>query len=186
MRRILIPLTLACTLAFAACGDDKSADSTTASTAAAGSTSAAPTSIASTTGALPSSSTASTSAATASTAGSGASGAVADAAGQAWSVAFDSNVGFDEKSKYIEDAEALRPTIEAYTQAGSAMGGITLAPTNVVVDGTTATVTYDVMFGTRSAYQGQTGTISLVDGNWVVARADFCSFMASARNACPA
>jgi iron complex transport system substrate-binding protein len=66
------------------------------------------------------------------------------------------------------------------------MGGITLEPTDVVVDGETATVTYDVMFGGSAAYTALTGSISLIDGTWVVSRAEFCGFMASARNACPA
>ena len=70
--------------------------------------------------------------------------------------------------------------------AGDAMGGITLVPTDVVADGDAATVTYDVMFGDTAAYTALTGTIPLVDGTWVVSRAEFCGFMASARNACPA
>jgi iron complex transport system substrate-binding protein len=108
-----------------------------------------------------------------------------DAAAAAWSLAFDSSVGFDEKAPHVEDAEALRSTIESYTDAGAAMGGITLVPTDVVVNGDAATVTYDVMFGDSAAYTDLSGLISLVDGTWVVSRAEFCGFMASARNACP-
>lgn len=108
------------------------------------------------------------------------------AAADAWALVFDSTVGFDDKAMHMEDAEALRETVDAYTAAGDAMGGITLAPTAVVVDGDVATVTYDVMFGTSPAYADQEGTISLVDGTWVVSRDEFCGFMASARNACPA
>jgi iron complex transport system substrate-binding protein len=66
------------------------------------------------------------------------------------------------------------------------MGGITLVPTDVVVDGDSATVTYDVMFGASAAYTDLSGLISLVDGTWVVSRTEFCTFMASARIACPA
>jgi iron complex transport system substrate-binding protein len=66
------------------------------------------------------------------------------------------------------------------------MGGISLAPTAVAVDGDTATVTYDVMFGDRAAYSDLEGVITLVDGTWVVPRAEFCSFMSSARISCPA
>ena len=99
---------------------------------------------------------------------------------------FDSSVTYDDKAAHIEDAEALRATIDAYTAAGEPMGGITLAPTAVVVDGEAATVTYDVMFGDTAAYTALTGMIDLVDGTWVVSREEFCSFMTSARNACPA
>jgi len=55
-----------------------------------------------------------------------------------------------------------------------------------VIAGDTATVTYDVMFGESAAYTALTGEITNVDGTWTVSRSEFCSFMASARNACPA
>ena len=99
---------------------------------------------------------------------------------------FDSAVGFDDKAIHVEDSEALRSTIEAYTAAGDAMGGITLAPTEVVVTGDTAAVTYDVLFGDTAAYTALTGEIALIDGTWTVSRTEFCGFMASARNPCPA
>lgn len=108
------------------------------------------------------------------------------AAADAWSVVFDSNATFADKAANLEDAEALRPTIESYTAAGSAMGGISLEPTAVTIDGETATVAYDVLFGGTAAYTDQTGTLDMIDGVWVVPRSEFCSFMASARNPCPA
>lgn len=110
----------------------------------------------------------------------------ASAAADAWSLVFDSGVAFADKAANLEDAAALQATIEAYTAAGSAMGGITLVPTDVVVDGDTATITYDVMFGETVAYSALEGTIARIDGTWVVARDEFCGFMASARTACPA
>jgi iron complex transport system substrate-binding protein len=99
---------------------------------------------------------------------------------------FDSTVTFADKAAHMEDADALQATVESYTTAGSAMGGISLVPTDVVIDGDTATVTYDVMFGESAAYTALTGEISNVAGTWTVSRAEFCSFMVSARNACPA
>jgi iron complex transport system substrate-binding protein len=110
----------------------------------------------------------------------------AAAASDAWSLVFDSSVTFDDKAPHVEDAVALRSTIDAYTAAGDAMGGITLVPNEVVVAGDIATVTYDVTFGGTAAYTALTGEIELIDGTWVVSRAEFCGFMASARNACPA
>ena len=62
---------------------------------------------------------------------------------------FDSTVPFEEKAPNLENAESLRTAAEAYSAAGSAMGGITLDPTSVVVNGDEATVTYDVLFGVR-------------------------------------
>jgi len=108
--------------------------------------------------------------------------AVADA----WTLVFDSTVAFEDKAAHMEDADALQGTVESYTEAGSAMGGISLVPTVVAIDGDSATLTYDVMFGEETAYTALEGEMTLVDGVWVVSREEFCSFMASARNACPA
>jgi iron complex transport system substrate-binding protein len=66
------------------------------------------------------------------------------------------------------------------------MGGISLAPTAVAVDGDAATITYDVLFGETAAYTALEGVIARIDGVWTVGRDEFCTFMASARNACPA
>jgi iron complex transport system substrate-binding protein len=122
----------------------------------------------------------------------GETGPVTDASGDVeqqvtdvWTLVFDSDVPFTDKATHIEDADALRPTIETYTENGSMMGGISLRPTEVAVSGDSATVTYDVLFGDTVAYDAITGEIALVDGTWVVPRAEFCSFMASARIDCP-
>ena len=110
----------------------------------------------------------------------------AQAAADAWSAVFDSTVAFDDKAEHLEDAASLQATVESYATAGSAMGGISLEPTDVVIEGDTATVTYDVLFGGTAAYTAQSGTLTRIDGVWTVAKDEFCSFMASARNPCPA
>lgn len=46
------------------------------------------------------------------------------AAADAWATVFDSNIAYADKSALIEDAEALQATVESYTTAGVAMGGI--------------------------------------------------------------
>ncbi|MFN3216857.1 MAG: iron-siderophore ABC transporter substrate-binding protein [Acidimicrobiales bacterium] len=124
------------------------------------------------------------SAAPAGDAAAGAGGGETEAAAAAWSVVFDSTTSFEDKAPHLEDADALASTIEAYTEAGSMMGGISLAPTDVTVEGDTATITYDVLFGENPAYGDQTGEMTLVDGVWTVSRDEFCGFMASARNPC--
>ena len=109
----------------------------------------------------------------------------ADAAALAWTTAFDSTTGFDAKAAVIADAEALRPTIEAYTPAGEAVGGITLEPTDVVDHRATPRRSR-----TRSSSPAPARTPSRrarsqrVDGVWVVSRDEFCGFMAMARNPC--
>ncbi len=65
------------------------------------------------------------------------------------------------------------------------MGGITIIPTDVVVSGPVATITYDIAFAGQTAYGGQTGAVTQTDGAWTVTRDQFCAFMALARTACP-
>jgi|GEM_PF-166438 len=109
----------------------------------------------------------------------------AERASAAWQSVFDSSVEFGDKSVHLAEADALAETVAAYTTAGEGFGGISLVPTDVTVDGSTAEITYDVNFGENPAYSDQTGTIELVDGVWTVSRDEFCSFMSSARVACP-
>lgn len=179
--RTLITLAAAATLVLAACGGDDD-DDTAATEPAAAETTASP---------------ATTAAAAASTAPAAdttvaAGGYVvgadpeADAAALAWTTAFDSAVPFDDKAPFIEGAADLRPTIDAYAATGTQMGGITLAPTDVVVSGPVATITYDIHFAGQPAYSGQTGAVTRTDGAWIITRDQFCAFMALARTACPA
>jgi iron complex transport system substrate-binding protein len=200
--RTLSTLTLAGALALAACGDDgDSAAETTAAAAtteAVGTTEAPEPTDAPTTTARPTTTVApATPATTATTATTATASTIpatsgyvpgadpdADAAALAWTTAFDSTTGYDAKAVVIADAEALRPTIEAYTPAGEVVGGITLEPTNVVITGDTAAITYKVLFAGTSPYPEQDGTVQRVDGVWVVARDQFCGFMAMARNPC--
>jgi len=211
--RTLSTLTFAGALALAACGgdDDDAASDTTAAltdvvtaeiveavetTGASETTEAAATTDApattratSTTAATTTAAPTSTTTVTPSTIPS-ASGYVpgadpdADAAALAWTTAFDSSLGYDAKAATIADAEALRPTIEAYTPAAAVVGGITLEPTDVVITGDTAAITYKVLFAGTSPYPEQEGTVQRVGGAWVVGRDEFCGFMTMARNPC--
>jgi iron complex transport system substrate-binding protein len=109
-----------------------------------------------------------------------------EAVAAAYAAVFDSAVSFDQKAPYLVDAEALRPTVEAYAAAGQRFGGIKLVPTAVTTSGPTAAVTYDVLFGTTTQYRALQGSAIQEGGGWKVTRAEFCSFMASARTPCPA
>ena len=104
---------------------------------------------------------------------------------QAYRVVFDSRVPFDEKVPYLEDAEQLRDVFERYVNAAQMFGGIYLDPTAVEIDGDTAEVTYNVMFGEQAAYSDLAGDAVRIDGVWSVTRARFCAFMSSARVSCP-
>jgi hypothetical protein len=120
------------------------------------------------------------------TAGDGALEGDEAAAAEVWALVFDSDVPFADKAAHIEGAADLEATHTAYVGAAEMVGGrIQLEPTAVDLAGDTATVTYDVLFAGNVAYEDLTGEITLVDGTWVVPRASFCSFMSSARTACP-
>jgi hypothetical protein len=75
------------------------------------------------------------------------------------------------------------PTAEASAAAALRFGGIRLVPTAVAITGENAVVTYDVLFGT-TPYQGLDGAAVKQGGAWKVTRAEFCSFMSSARTPC--
>ena len=70
-------------------------------------------------------------------------------------------------------------------QGATRFGGFKLEPTAVEIDGDTATVTYNVLFGDAVQYTDQTGTLTLIDGVWQVSRSEYCGFLASARTPCP-
>ncbi|MEM9514196.1 MAG: hypothetical protein AAGA42_05000 [Actinomycetota bacterium] len=194
MRR-LTAVVAAGALLLAACGDDDSEGSadTTAASSTAAPTTAAPTTAAPTTAApttaAPTTAAPTTAAPTTAAATSAPSepgGGDDEAAATAWALVFDSTASFDQKAPHLADADALAATVEAYAATGDGFGGITLVPTAVVVDGDSAAITYDVEFGGNPAYGDQQGTLTRVDGVWVVGRDEFCSFMASARVGCEA
>jgi iron complex transport system substrate-binding protein len=172
MRRALLTLTIAGALALAACGGDDDAAPTTVSTTVAETTTT----------------TAATTSTTTIAAGGYTPGADpdADAAVQAWTTVFDSSLAFEAKAAHIADAAALQATIDGYTHAGQAVGGIALVPTAVEVTDDSAAITYDVTFAGQPAYADQSGTIQRVGDTWKVGREEFCGFMAAARNPCPA
>ena len=187
-------LALAGTLAvvvLASCGstgDDGATSSATdaaaVATTAAPDTTAAPATTAAPTTAAP------TTAAPATTAAA-AGGAIVlgadpevDAVVAAYSAVFDSAVPFEQKQAFLPDAAVLRPTLDKYATTGAAFRGIKLQPTAVTIDGDTASVTYDVLFGGKPAYEALTGTAVRQNGAWVVTREEFCGFMSSARTPC--
>lgn len=116
---------------------------------------------------------------------SGGDGAAEEAVELAYLTVFDSEVPFDEKLPFLEDAEQLRSTFESYADAAERFGGISLEPTSVVINGDEADVTYDVLFGGSAAYSDMSGDAVLREGVWMVTRARFCAFMSSARVSCP-
>ena len=78
----------------------------------------------------------------------------------------------------------MEATLAAYATAGQQLGGVTLEPTKVDIAASVATVTYDIEFAGKPAYQAQTGTLAQAGSGWIVTTAQFCSFMSLARTPC--
>lgn len=102
----------------------------------------------------------------------------------AWAVVFDSSVDFADKAPHMEDAAALESSNDAYAASAAGLGGVSLEPTAVEINGDEATVAYNVLFGGTAAYTDLTGEIQRVNGTWTVSREVYCGFLASARTPC--
>ena len=179
-RAWLVILVLA--LVAAACGSDEAADAggaATDTTVAATTTTAAP----ATTTTAP----ATTTTTTAAPEGGIVAGADAevDAVVLAYTVALDSVSTYEEKVPYIDDPSGLEDTVAEYLKTGESMGGIGVLPTAVAIDGDTAVVTYDLLFGGNPTYPDLTGDAVKTADGWKITRAGFCSLMSSARVGCP-
>ena len=101
-------------------------------------------------------------------------------------VAFDSTTDFDTKLPYVDDLDGLEETVVKYMEQGEAMGGVTIVISDVVINGETADVLYDLMFNNRPIYPDLPGTATLTADGWKVPRTEFCGMMSSARVPCPA
>ena len=108
----------------------------------------------------------------------------AEAAMAAFALVYDSDAAWEDKAPHLENAASLEASNAGYREGAQSSGGISLKPTSSTIDGTVATVIYDVFFGDSPAYTGLDRTISLLDGVWVVSEADYCDFLASARTPC--
>jgi len=109
-----------------------------------------------------------------------------DAIVLAFQMAFDSESTYELKAPYIEDPSGLEDTVTRYLETGTAMGGIGVAVTAVTIEGDTAKVTYDLLFGGNPTYPNLSGDAVKTADGWQVPRKMFCSLMASARVGCPA
>ncbi len=108
-----------------------------------------------------------------------------DAVVATYEIVFSSKTGYDEKEPYLDDPTGLEETVAKYQETGESMGGVELAPTSVVINGDSADVTYDLLFGGTPTYPDLTGDAVLIDGTWKITRDMFCAMMASARVGCP-
>ncbi len=188
MNRRLLSLVLGFALVAAACGSDDTsggdgAASATTTTVAAVTTTTT-TAPATTTTVAPATTTTTTTAAPAGGIVVGEDAEV-DAVVLAYTTALDSVSTYEEKAPYIDDPSGLEGTIAEYLKTGESMGGIGVLPTAVVIDGDTAVVTYDLLFGGNPTYPDLTGDAVKTADGWKITRAGFCSLMSSARVGCP-
>ncbi|MDQ3543932.1 MAG: fasciclin domain-containing protein, partial [Actinomycetota bacterium] len=109
-----------------------------------------------------------------------------EAVATAFETAVDSTLTYEEQTPFIEDAEALRATIEHYPAAADVVMGISAEVASVSIDGETAAITYVLSFnGVDAGYGELDATMALLNGAWVVPTDEYCAFQAQARNNCP-
>jgi hypothetical protein len=177
LKRIVLVLAVVTVIATA-CSDSDAAETTTTLASTTTSTTVAPT----TTTAAP---------ATTTTTVADPGGIVpgedpdVDAVVLTYEIVFFSETGYDEKAPYIDDPTGLEQTVADYQETGESMGGVALAPKSVTINGDTADVTYDLLFGGTPTYPDLSGDAVLIDDTWKVTRVMFCAMMASARVGCP-
>jgi len=108
-----------------------------------------------------------------------------DAVVEAYMVVFDSSTTFEEKAPYLVEPEGLEQTVTKYTATGTSMGGVSLDPKSVTIDGDLAAVNYDFLFGGSPSYTDLTGDAVRTAAGWQITREMFCDIMRSARSSCP-
>ena len=108
-----------------------------------------------------------------------------DAITTAYEIVFSSETTFEEKEPLIDDPTGLEETVTQYQETGASMGGVALDAKSITINGDTADVTYDLLFGGNPTYPNLKGDAVLIDGTWKVTREMFCSLMSSARVGCP-
>ena len=102
----------------------------------------------------------------------------------AFALVYDSEAEWEVKSLHLETSDLLEASNEQYRAGNESMGGISLRPTGVNIEGDIATIIYDVLFGANPAYESLERIITRVDGVWKVSRDDYCGFLSSARTPC--
>jgi hypothetical protein len=108
-----------------------------------------------------------------------------DAIVLAYQIAFDSVSDYETKAPYIDDPTGLEETVALYLITGETMGGVAVDIKEVIIDGETATLTYDLLFNDNPTYPDLTGRAVLTEVGWQVPRSTFCALMSSARVGCP-
>lgn len=104
----------------------------------------------------------------------------------AYRVVFSSETSFEEKAPLLDDPTGLEETVAEYMVVGKGMGGVSIEPRRITIEGDTATVLYDLLFAGTVARADLTGDAVLIDGTWKITRDKFCSIMGFARVGCPA
>jgi hypothetical protein len=94
-----------------------------------------------------------------------------------WEAFFNGSTDAATKVGLLQNGEQFQQAIQA--QANSALAKSAGASvTNVVINGSQATVTFDVTLGGQAALSGQQGTAVLDGGTWKVSDASFCQLLA--------
>jgi hypothetical protein len=94
----------------------------------------------------------------------------------AWEAFFDGKTPAAKKQQLLQNGQEFSSLIES--QAGSSLAqSISATVSNVVVNGSTATVTYTIALGGTPALTDQQGTAVLESGQWKVSDSSFCQLL---------
>ncbi|MEM9746423.1 MAG: ABC transporter substrate-binding protein [Actinomycetota bacterium] len=104
---------------------------------------------------------------------------------EVFQMVFDSTVPIEDKSRFVEDFDALRPTFDEFAALADALGDITAEVVRASTDGDTVTVVYNAIAGGEPAIDGLDARLRKVDGVWMVLRDDLCRAVAAAGIVCP-
>lgn len=94
-----------------------------------------------------------------------------------WTTFFDPRTSTDEKVKVLENGEALRPALTAFSGDRNAAQASAEVTDVRFTSETEATVTYDLMVGGNTALPGAKGTAVLDDGTWKVSQKALCALV---------
>jgi hypothetical protein len=96
---------------------------------------------------------------------------------QNWEAFFNGSTDAEKKVSLLQNGDQFRQAIEA--QANSALAKSAGASVkDVAINGSQATVTYDVTLGGQAVLTGQQGQAVLEGGAWKVSDASFCQLLA--------
>ena len=100
----------------------------------------------------------------------------AQAAVEALQLIFNPQTDFAEKARHIEDAEALRPVVEAFTKEAGTQR-LSIATHGAAVFGDIADVSFSANLGDMPLINEGAILLNLIDDTWMMKRDHYCGLV---------